>query len=103
MNGEPTTAQSEAGEKGELLGGPKNPTTWVSHPVDIRMSLPMMGNRFYFTVVAGRERRRPARLAADRAAYPLLTAGNALFALGILTLLTLAALAMLIAHSAIIE
>ncbi|MFC1674124.1 hypothetical protein ACFL12_08350 [Pseudomonadota bacterium] len=86
-----------------LLSGAKDPTTWVSHPIDIRLSLPFVGTRFYMTIVAGRERRRPQRRDVDRESYPLATLGNALFTLGIATLFTVTAIAILIARSAIIE
>lgn len=87
----------------ELLSGDKDPTTWVSHPIDIRISLPFVNRRFYFTVVAGQERREKQRRHQDRHAYPLLTAGNVMFTLGITTLFCIAALGMLVAQSAIIE
>lgn len=95
---------SETTVNGEdVLSGNKNPTTWVSHPIDIRISIPLLHRRFYFTVVAGQERRRPERRAADRHAYPLATVGNVFFTLGLTTLITLLALGLLIAQSAIIE
>lgn len=87
----------------EMLSGDKDPTTWVSHPIDIRISLPFMHKRFYFTIVAGQERRRRDRRHEDRSAYPLMTAGNVMFTMGIATLTSLVALALLIAQSAIIE
>ncbi|MCR4379106.1 MAG: hypothetical protein NUV50_13570 [Rhodospirillales bacterium] len=87
----------------ELLGGENNPTTWVSHPIDIRISMPFVRRRFYFTIVAGQERRRPDRRHADRQAYPLVTAGNIMFSLGITTMFILIALTMLVVQSAIIE
>lgn len=87
----------------EALSGVKDPTTWVSHPIDIRISLPLLHRRFYFTIVAGQEKRRRERRHQDRQEYPLLTAGNVLFALGVMTLFTIAALIALIAQSAIIE
>ena len=85
------------------LSGNKNPTTWASHPIDIRLSVPFLKTRFYLTVVAGRERRKPQRRQEDRQSYPLLTFGNAFFALGIATLFSLTAMAILIARSSIIE
>lgn len=87
----------------ELLSGPDDPTTWVSHPVDIRISIPFVRERYYFTVVAGKERRRKDRRQADRHANPLLTFGNLFFTLGLVTMLTVVALIILIAQSAIIQ
>lgn len=90
-------------DNADLLGGDKDPTTWVSHPIDIRISLPFFHRRFYFTIVAGQERRRTERRHEDRQAYPLATAGNVMFTLGLATLFAVAALALLVAQSAIIE
>jgi len=87
----------------DLLGGDDNPTAWFSHPIDIRLSLPFLRRRLYFTLVAGEERRRADRLKKDRQAYPLITSGNIMFTLGITTLFCLLALGLLIAQSAIIE
>jgi len=96
------TASSESNQPNPLSGD-KDPTAWVSHPIDIRISLPFVHKRFYLTVVAGQERRRKDRLHADRTTYPLVTAGNIMFTLGLTTLFGFAALIMLIAQSAIIE
>ncbi|MBL4613340.1 MAG: hypothetical protein JKY27_00480 [Magnetovibrio sp.] len=92
---------SDYGE--EILSGKDNPTTWVSHPIDIRISLPFFHTRFYFTIVAGRERRPAHRRKDERQDFPLLTMGNAMFALGLTTLFTVVGLAILIVRSAIIE
>lgn len=78
-------------------------SAWVAHPIDIRVSIPFVHKRIYFTVVAGQERRRADRLHHDRTTYPLVTAGNVMFSLGVTTLLLIAALSLLIAQSAIIE
>lgn len=94
-------ATSEADQ--DVLTGKDNPTTWVSHPIDIRVSVPFLHTRFYVTLVAGRERRPAHRRRAERAHFPILTFGNALFALGLTTLSALMGLAILIARSAIIE
>lgn len=85
------------------LSGGDDPTTWVSHPIDIRLSLPFIASRFYFTIVAGREKRRPDRRLDDRSDYPLMTLGNALFGLGVTTLFMLIGLTLLIMRSSIIE
>lgn len=95
--------QESALDECQTLSGDQNPAIWATHPIDIRISLPFMRKRFYFTVVAGQERRRTDRLAQDRQVYPLAKAGNILFSLGIATLVTLAALLLLVAQSAIIE
>jgi hypothetical protein len=56
---------------------------WKRHPVDIRFSLPLLGGWFYVTVVSGPERRSAERRQHDRHGYPLRTAANVFFVLGI--------------------
>ena len=87
----------------DALTGKDNPTTWVSHPIDIRISIPFLHRRYYITLVAGRERRAARRRQEDPQSYTLFTLGNALFALGITTMLTVIGLGILITTSSIIE
>ena len=94
---------SDALSSEDDLSGEDDPTIWVSHPIDIRLSLPFIASRFYFTIVAGREKRRPDRRLNDRADYPLMTFGNALFGLGVTTLFTIVAVTFIIMRSSIIE
>jgi hypothetical protein len=53
------------------------------HPVNIRLSIPLLFKRFYFVVLAGPERRSRIRLKAER--FPLWTPANTIF-LGMLLL-----------------
>lgn len=46
------------------------------HPIDIRLTLPLGFGRYYFVVLAGKERRSKERLARERAQHPLLKFGN---------------------------
>ena len=57
---------------------------WGPHPVNLRLSIPLLFGRYYLTVVAGKERRHPERRADERRKHPLLTFGNlvAMFGLG---------------------
>ena len=77
-----------------------NPSKWGKHPINVRITLPIFGSRFYFTMVAGRERRSDARLTQDREDHPVITLGNVFFALGITTMI---AMAVLVVQSAMIE
>jgi hypothetical protein len=56
---------------------------WRSHPVDIRISIPLPFRRFYVTIVAGPERRSSARRASDRRSRQLASFGNVLFVLAV--------------------
>jgi hypothetical protein len=53
---------------------------WTSeHPLNIRVSIPLLFGRYYISVVAGKERRARARLALDKRQHPLDTPGNVIF------------------------
>lgn len=84
---------------------PKPPSTsWSGgHPVDIRLSIPLPGLRFYVTLVGGREKRSPDRRAADRGRYPIRTAANLVFFLGLAMVLYLAALFVVALQASILE
>ncbi len=70
-------------------GGATGGAAWRRHPVDIRLSLPWVGRRFYVTVVSGPERRPKTRRVAEGAQRPLIAIGNILFAIGLTTVLFL--------------
>ena len=54
--------------------------TWnAGHAVNIRLTIPFVFGRYYLTVVAGKERRSPDRLAVERRKHPLATFGNLAF------------------------
>jgi hypothetical protein len=63
-----------------------------AHPVDIRLTVPLLFGRVYFTVVAGYERRSAERLRAERCLHPLLKMGNILMFLVFGTVIGLALL-----------
>ena len=77
--------------------------TWGSHSLNIRLSLPWIGRRFYITVVGGPERRDPERRSTDRRLHPLRTAVNALFFLGVAVLFYAVLLVGLALHTAILD
>lgn len=78
-------------------------TGWGQHPVNIRLSLPWVGGRFFTTVVAGMERRAPVRRIAERDSHPLRTVGNLFFAIGLGSIFYVGAIIALALQSAIIE
>ena len=68
---------------------------WASdHPVNIRLSIPLVFRRFYVTIVAGTERRDRERLEAERVRHPLCKLGNIVFLgySGLIVMLALSAL-----------
>ncbi len=44
---------------------------WPDHPVDVRLSIPVLWRRFYFLLLAGPERRSAERRKYERARRPV--------------------------------
>jgi len=59
------------------------PATWRKHPINIRVTLPFIGRRFFITLVGGQEHRGTDRILRERTANPLGTPTNILFMLGV--------------------
>lgn len=49
-----------------------------SHPVNIRLTIPLPFRKYYITIVAGSERRSRERRTSERKKHPLLVFGNIL-------------------------
>lgn len=77
--------------------------SWKRPPVNIRFTVPIIHKRFYITVVSGEEKRSVERRRRDRHAYPLRTAANVFFFIGIATVFYVVAVIALAMQSAIIE
>ena len=60
----------------------RNPSDHAPPPVNIRVTLPFLGGRYYFTLMSGKERRSKERLALERQANPLRTKRNIMFMVG---------------------
>jgi hypothetical protein len=56
--------------------------TFGRHPLDLRVTLPLMGREFYLVVLGGPEQRSDARRRAERQRYPVGKTANLLFLLG---------------------
>ena len=57
----------------------RNAAVQTAPPVNIKMTVPILGRRFYFTIMGGKERRSNERLALERQGNPLRTRSNVLF------------------------
>ena len=77
--------------------------SWKRPPVNIRFTVPIIHKQFYVTVVSGEEKRRTESRRRDRHSYPLRTAANVFFFVGIATVFYMAAVVVLAVQSAIIE
>ncbi len=62
------------------------PSTWHSHPVDIRFTLPLVGLKVFLTVVSGAERRGRSRRFRDAWLHPVFTPVNTLFLIVLIAL-----------------
>lgn len=76
---------------------------WTRSPVNIRFSVPSWRRRYYVTIVSGEEKRGRDRLAKERTIYPLRTAANAFFFVGLVVVIYAVALVALGVVAAIIE
>ncbi|MEW5727247.1 MAG: hypothetical protein AB1918_05410 [Pseudomonadota bacterium] len=79
------------------------PTTWKRHPINIRLSFPFVGGRYFITVVGGPEKRGSERLAREHRMFPFRTVGNIMFLLGIGGAFSFATMAMMVVFSGIVE
>ena len=74
---EPPVPVNRCGEPGIAGRRTSGAVPWESnHPVNLRLSIPLLPKRYYLTIVAGKERRGPERLAAERLNHPIRTKGN---------------------------
>jgi|GEM_PF-1773366 hypothetical protein len=80
-----------------------NSRTWRRQSVDIRLSFPLLANRYFMTIEAGRERRPGLRRKAERVFHPLGTIGNTLFMGAITTLICSVILVIALVYSSILE
>ncbi|MEK7244830.1 MAG: hypothetical protein AAB223_02290 [Pseudomonadota bacterium] len=96
-------AVSTAGGEKTASTPPKKAGFWGRHPIDIRFSLPFLGGRFYVAALSGRERRPAERRAQERHHYPLRTAANVFFVLGLGAAFYALALVLVAFASAIVE
>jgi hypothetical protein len=76
---------------------------WQSHPVNIRLTVPVIRRRYFLTIVAGEEKRSLERRAHDRHRYPLRTVANVLFFLGAAAIVYVGAIFVIALQSSIVE
>ena len=78
----------------------RNAPDHVTPPINIKMTVPFLGRRFYFSIAGGKERRSKERLALERQKSPFFTKSNITFVLVgavVLYMLTLGAFMVLAA------
>lgn len=90
-------------EQRATLWSVANAPSWRRYPVNLRLTLPLIKDRWFLTVVAGRERRSGERLRRDSRLHPVRTMGNTVFLLGVAGLFYVAAFAILVTASSLVE
>jgi hypothetical protein len=84
------------GEPGIANRKTSSAVPWESdHPINLRLSIPLLFKRYYVTIVVGQERRCPERLTAERRKHALVTRGNLIFFALVGTVIGLAGLALI--------
>ncbi|MFN3076100.1 MAG: hypothetical protein ABT940_04315 [Alphaproteobacteria bacterium] len=76
---------------------------WKKHPVDLRMTIPFFGRRYYLAVIGGIDKRSSGRLKTERAGHPVHSMGNMMFVLGIAVVFYLIVILAIFFHSRLVE
>lgn len=75
----PEVLETFTPEQRAALWSAQKPSSWRYHPIDIRLSVPLPGARWFLTIVSGIERRGGSRRRRDARVRPFFTAGNVIF------------------------
>ena len=86
----------------EALGAALGTGIWRRQSVDIRLPFPFFSDRYFMTIVAGRDRRPGLRRKAKRVFHPLGTVGNALFMGAVTTVICSVVLIIALIYSSIL-
>ena len=92
----PAVGEQDHAHPDQARPSPIRAGAWsAGHTIDLRISIPFGFGRYYFTVVAGRERRSATRRRQDRRLHPIKTAGNITLCAGCGVIVGLAGLALI--------
>jgi hypothetical protein len=72
----PQTAETFTVAQVKALKQACSQLNWKKHPVDMRLSVPVLFNRFYLVILAGPERRSQQRLQTESRKHPIWTTTN---------------------------
>ena len=95
--GTPERAPTSDGQDSHqaAANGAAQPRWGSDHPVNIRLTIPLLFRKYYITIVAGSERRSRERRIGERKKHPLLVFGNIVFFFVIGSIIGIAALALI--------
>ncbi|MEH2162542.1 MAG: hypothetical protein V7K38_16230 [Nostoc sp.] len=85
---DPKVANTFTVEQLEAIKRGFSSPAWTRHSLNIRVSVPIPGLRFYLVLLAGSERRSQVRLRSEKGLYPFWTPVNILFIIGFLSILS---------------
>ena len=74
-----------------------------SHPLNIRLSVPLIGRRYFLTLIGGSEKLGLERRSAERDVHPIKKAGNIFFIAGFVVIFYAIAFVAIALQSSIIE
>ncbi len=72
-------AETFSAEQHHAISGVLHQRAWRQPRVNLRISLPLLSRHYFFTLVAGIDKRSAARRARERSIHPFRTLGNLLF------------------------
>lgn len=75
----PNVHASFSAEQTNALRQALSELSWGRHLTDIRLSIPLLGRRYYAVLLAGPERRNLERLRQERSERRLITTANLIF------------------------
>ncbi|MDP6428483.1 MAG: hypothetical protein QGH73_06815 [Rhodospirillales bacterium] len=90
-------------EQKEAIYRAAEENAWDRHPVNIRFSLPIVRRRYFLTVVGGEEKRSAERRAHEKNRYPLRTAANVFFFIGIAAIFYLIGIVAVALQTSLVE
>ncbi len=79
-------------EQKEAIHQAATDPSWTAPPINIRFSVPVLGRRYFLTLVGGEEKRSADRRSRERNRYPMRTAANIFFFIGLAAVLYVIAL-----------
>lgn len=85
---DPQVANSFTTEQLAAIQRSLGSSSWNRHSLDIRVSVPIPGLRFYLVLLGGSERRSQKRLRYEKELYPFWTIKNILFLIAILGIIS---------------
>jgi hypothetical protein len=95
--------ESFTAEQRAALWDASHTPTWRRYPINMRLAFPLLGNRYFLTVVGGIDRRNAERVRRERRMHPFATFGNFVFITAAAAVFYVGALFLLFLVSSVVE